>query len=247
MAFTTPTVLAIPPLAGLATYADAARPGLGVEETVRRLLRYAWMEKRLMEVGLFWLASTPEWEVKEALGLHLHRSAEHVAMLRKRIGEMRSPVPRMDISPDPAIDSLFDEMLAADSTSEKIAGLYGLLRPALLDAYRAHFDAAHPVADSPTRHLLRHILVDEEDAALWGAAAVQAVRAADAPRADAFAEHLRAWMAAAGGIHGEDARPERPPAARATECVRPRFLPRARRALCPALVLRQPAAAGFAQ
>ncbi len=217
-------VLAMPPLAGLATYGEAAHPGLGVEETVQRLLRYAWIEKRLMDVGLYWLASTPEWEVKEALGLHLHRSAEHVAALRRRIGEMRSPVPRMDVTPDPALDNLFTELLTATDTVEKIAGLYGLLRPALLAAYQAHYAAAHPVADSPTRHLLRHILVDAEDEAPWGAAALAAVHAADAPRTDAFIAHLRGWLEAAGGMHGTAARAAAPPT-RVSAPFAPDFFP----------------------
>lgn len=63
--------MSIPPLAGLATYERAAQPGYSVEKNVKLFLRYAWIEKRLMETGLYWLASTPEWEVKEALGLHL--------------------------------------------------------------------------------------------------------------------------------------------------------------------------------
>ena len=218
------SLLAIPPLAGLAAYVEAARPGLGVEESVQRLLRYAWIEKRIMEVGLFWLASTPEWEVKEALGLHVHRSAEHVAALRGRIGEMRSPVPRMDVSPDPTIDAFFAEMLTAADTVEKIAGLYGLLRPALLAAYRAHYAAAHPVADSPTRHILRHIIVDAEDEAVWGAAAFEAVCADNAGRADGFVEHLHGWLMAAGGIGGEAERAA-PPTTRVETPFVPDFFP----------------------
>ncbi len=51
--------MSIPPLAGLATYERAAQPGYSVEKNVKLFLRYAWIEKRLMETGLYWLASTP--------------------------------------------------------------------------------------------------------------------------------------------------------------------------------------------
>ena len=88
----------LPPLAGLAGYARAAAPGYSVAENVRLFLRYAWIEKRLMDVGLYWLASTPEWEMKEALGLHLSLDAAHVDQLRTRVSEMRNPAPRMDVS-----------------------------------------------------------------------------------------------------------------------------------------------------
>ena len=47
-------LLPVRPLAGLASDAGAAA-GLSVEETVALLLRYAWIEKRAMEVALHWL------------------------------------------------------------------------------------------------------------------------------------------------------------------------------------------------
>lgn len=207
---------AIPPLAGLATYERAARPGFGVEQNVARFLRYAWIEKRLMEVGLFWLASMPEWEVKEALGLHLSLDAEHAAQIRKRVGEMRNPLPRMDVSPDAALDRLFDELLTASDTLEKIVGLYDVVRPALLATYQAHYAEANPVIDHPTWRMLKHILLDQEEMAAWGAAAVDAVvdgREAET-RATAWRAHLHTFLHAAGGVSGELARPAQPPASR---------------------------------
>lgn len=60
-------MISLPALAGLTTYERAAEPGYSVEQNVELLLRYAWIEKRLMEIGLYWLASTPEWEMKEVV------------------------------------------------------------------------------------------------------------------------------------------------------------------------------------
>ena len=139
--------MSLPPLAGLASYQQAAHIGYDVDANVERFCRYIWFEKRLMDVALCWLAPTPEWEVKEALGLHAHLGATHVAAFRKRVHEMRSPAPRMDISPDEAIDRFFEELLTATDTFEKIVGVYGVLRPALFQAYRAHYAHSNPVAD----------------------------------------------------------------------------------------------------
>jgi len=200
---------AIPPLAGLATYAEAAALGYSVEENVTRLLRYAWIEKRLMEVGLYWLASTPEWEVKEALGLHLSLHADHAADIRARVAEMRNPLPRMDISPDPAIDQFFAELLTAETTLEKLVGLYGVLLPVLLQAYRTHCGRSNPVIDYPTRRLLKHVLLDEEEVGAWGAAAVTAVVSplADQSRANQWCAHLQSYLDNMGGIMGDQAKP----------------------------------------
>ena len=84
-------IVQVSPLAGLATYKAASVAGYSVEENVSRLLRYAWIEKRAMDVALDRLAPTPEWEIKEALGLHLHLDAEHVAALRARIRRNAQP------------------------------------------------------------------------------------------------------------------------------------------------------------
>ena len=217
----------IPPLAGLATYEEAARIGYSVEENVARFLRYAWIEKRAMEVGLYWLASTPEWEVKEALGLHLSLDAAHAADIRNRVGEMRNPVPRMDICPDPAIDQFFDELLTAQDTVEKIVGLYGVLKPALLAAYRAHFAKSNPVMDHPTRHMIKHILVDEEEMMVWGGVAVTAVTQTPTAQTKAaqWQSHLNAYLNNMGGIMGDQEKPVELPPSRAAEPFTPDYFP----------------------
>lgn len=220
-------VLYAPPLAGLATYASAAAIGYDVEANVTRLLRYAWFEKRMMDVALQWLAPTPEWELKEAFGLHLHLDTHHVDALRTRIGEMRSPAPRMDVSPDPAIDRIFDEVLTAVSSLEKVVALYDVLRPALLAAYQRHLAAINPIADHPTHYVLKHILLDETECTDWGKRAVDAATATPAARSavEAWRTHLSTFLAAAGGIMGDEPRPSIAPGARAEHLPAPDFFP----------------------
>lgn len=221
----------IPPLAGLASYERAAQVGYSVDENVQRFLRYAWIEKRALDVALYWLASTPEWEVKEALALHASLDAEHVQALRARVGEMRNPAPRMDISPDPALDAFFDELLTAQGTVEKIVALYGVLRPALIAAYREHYAHANPIIDYPTRHMLKHILVDEDEIGEWGTAAVVAAledtQASGTARAsvEKWTAHLRAYLQAAGGVMGTDVPPDRLPPSRVCAPFQPDYFP----------------------
>ena len=174
----------------MCSYAEAAQPGYTVEENVKRLVRYAWIQKRAMETGLYWLNPTPEWEVKEALSLHLYQDAEHARLIRARVSEMRNPPPRMDVSPDAALDRFFDELLASRDTLEKVAGLYGVLRPALLDAYRAHYDGSNPLVDFPTRRIVRFMIVEAEDAVRWGEQALAALTETDAERGRAEWAHV---------------------------------------------------------
>ena len=217
----------LPPLGGIAPYTQAAKVGYSVEANMAILLRYAWFEKRMMETALYWLAPTPEWEMKEALGLHLHLDARHVDAIRTRISEMRSPAPRMDVSPDPALDRLFDELLLAENSVEKLVGLYGVVRPALLAAYRQHQAALNPIADYPTHYLLKHILLDETESVDWGQNALNALLSNTEAQAAAtrWRSHTSRFLEAAGGVMGDQPQPEHLPLSRATAPFEPDFFP----------------------
>lgn len=199
-----------PELAGLASYAQAARVGPSVEENVARLLRYHWVERRVMTIAVSHLPGTPEWEVKCALALHQWQSAEHVDALRRRIGEMRSPLPPLDSPPDPALDAFLNEALHSSDTVELLTALYRVILPALADAYRRHVAAANPLADHPTVRHLRLALPECDEAIVWGARAVSALLAGNPAarrRAEEWEHHLRAFLAAARGVAGDDVLP----------------------------------------
>jgi hypothetical protein len=221
----------IPELAGIATYAEAARIGYSVDDTVRRLLRFHWVERRLMATIIAHIPAEPVWEVKCALALHQWQSAEHVDGLRARIAEMRNPVPRLEASPDKRLDTFLDELRCSANTGELLAGAYRVAYPALADAYRAHLAHANPLVDQPTHRILRVALQDLDDAMAWSARALDAVVAADpAARrgADEWASHLSAYLDAGGGIVGDkpaDAGHTLPPPRSATP-LRPDFHPR---------------------
>ena len=221
---------ALPELAGLATYREAARIGPSVEESVRCLLRYQWTERRLMTALLSHLTAEPIWEVKCAYALHQWQDGLHADAIRRRIGEMRHPVPALDSSPDPALDALLEEALRARDAVELLAGGYGVVRSALAEAYREHLAACNPLVDQPTARLLRAALQDHEAALTWSATALAALERHEAratARAEAWRAHLRAYLAAAGGMAGPAAAPRQPlPASRAREPFTPDFRPR---------------------
>jgi hypothetical protein len=215
----------LPVLAGICSYEEAAHLGMDVDETVTRLVRYAWMNRRLMDYGLYWINPTPEWEVKEALSLHTYLCTEHAALMRKRVSEMRNPPPRMDIAPDAALERFLDEILAAQTTLEKLVAVYGVLRPALLRAYREHYEAAHKLVDYPTRRLLRLVIEEEAETARWGMDAINALGIT--AESGAWADHLIAYLDAAGGIAGTQPIPNKPlPPSRLSAPFVPDFYPR---------------------
>ena len=220
--------IGIPELAGLASYAGAARVGYGVEETVRRLLRYQWLERTVMRALVAHLPATPEWEVKGGIALTQWQCAEHVEALRQRIGEMRHPVPALDQAPDDALGRFTDELLRAADSVELLTGVYGVVVPALMAEYRHYLSYANPLVDQPTRRVLRFALVELEEMNDWGVRALAGLLACTGvgPLVRAvWEDHLNAFLAAAGGVAGPA--PEHPG---------PTPTPRARRPFVPDLV-----------
>ena len=222
--------LGIPELAGVSTYAGAARVGFSVDENVRRLVRFHWIERRLMLLSVSHLPATPEWEVKCALALHQWLAVGHANALRTRVTEMRNPAPRMDVAPDPALDAFLEELLRARDTVELLAGVYGVAHPALAAAYRAHIDGTNPLVDYPTVRVLRQALSDEDDIIAWGARALDACTrdAGSRSRAEAWMAHLRAFLAGARGLAGDETTRPAPslPEPRAREPFVPDMHPR---------------------
>jgi hypothetical protein len=196
----------IPELAGIATYADAARIGFSVDENVQRLLRYHWAARGLMAMLIARIPAEPVWEVKCALALHQWLLAEQIERIRLRIAEMRSPVPRLDESPDAALDAFLEEMRGSSTTAEVLAGMYRVGVGRLADAYDDHGARTNPLVDHPTRRLLLGAAAELREAIDWAERAEAALGGYDPQAVDAarsWTDHLRAFVDAAGGIGGE--------------------------------------------
>jgi len=193
----------LPVLAGVASMEEAMRPGLAVEECVRRLKRYHYAFKRLHQVFIARITAEPIYELKMGFSLHAHLCAEHVSELRKRVGEMREPPLGLEAVPDPALEILFDEILSAPSTEELLVGLYEVALPALVAGLEKHRQDTNPLADHPTLRLCRFALLELQDMCQFGAACI--ANLVDGPRRQAMAPWLallRECLAAAGGIDG---------------------------------------------
>src|SRR5882672_12327351 len=108
----------LPSLAGVASLERAMKPGLSVEECVRRLKRYHYAFKRLNQILTARITAEPLYELKMAFSLHAHLCAEHVTALRKRVGEMREPPLGLEAVPNANLEIFFDEILAAPTTEE---------------------------------------------------------------------------------------------------------------------------------
>jgi hypothetical protein len=192
-----------PSLAGIATMADAMKPGLSVEECVTRLKRYHYAFKRLQEIFTARITAEPLYELKMAFSLHGHLCAEHVSALRKRVGEMREPPLGLDAVPDPNLKFFFDEILSSPTTEELLAGIYAKALPQLKLSLERHIRDTNPLADHPSVRVCRFALLELEDMLRFGGEALSALRKEHKPQMVAgWLSLLDLALEAAGGLDG---------------------------------------------
>ena len=192
----------LPPLAGLATFEQAQKPGLSVEECVRRLKRHHYAFRRLHEIFIARLTAEPIYELKMAFSLHAHYCAEHVAALRQRVGEMREPPLGLDVVPDPALEIFFDELLCAPTTLELLVGIYAHALPALRDALVRHRAETNPLVDQPSMRMCRFALIEVEEMVEYGCKAIAAMGGGNIEHRSEWRALLDDLLSAAGGLGG---------------------------------------------
>src|SRR5687768_8426949 len=193
----------LPSLAGICPMQDAMKPGLSVEECVRRLKRYHFALKRLHQIFTARITSEPIYELKMAFSLHAHLCAEHTSALRARVGEMREPPLGLEAIPHPALEIFFDEILSAPTTGELLLGLYETALPALEAALERHLTDTNKLVDQPSVRLCRFALLEIDDMITYGAQAIgKLVDNQTRQNASAWLALLDDCLAAAGELHG---------------------------------------------
>lgn len=212
----------LPPLAGVTSVGAAQNAAWSVDESVARLKRIHYALKRLHEVFNARITAEQVYELKTAFSYHAYLCAEHVAALRKRVGEMREPPLGLEVVPHEALRLYFDEILAAPTTEELLVGLYEKAVPAVVEACRAFQADANPLADAPSIRVLRFALLELGDMRQFGEKAIKSL--VDAPTRDAmqlWLATLDACRAAAAGLDGTNSTNDVPPAPAPQHSARP--------------------------
>jgi hypothetical protein len=207
------TYRGLPPLAGIASVAAAAEPGLGVEACVARLKRFHYCLVRLHEILTARITAEPIYELKTAFSHHAYLCAEHVKALRDRVAEMREPPLGLEAVPHEGLQVAFDEILSAPTTEHLLLGIYTQAIPALDEAMNAYRQATNPLADAPSVRVLRFAQLELADMIAFGDKAIGCLVDANFKGDDGFLDRLRACFAAAGGIAGDKEQANAPPRA----------------------------------
>src|SRR5437773_864204 len=109
-----------------------------VEENARRLFRFFYFERRLMQALGAWTLSIPEFEVKLETGRHIFYHGDAARLLRERLNEQEMRLRDIDQFRDQEIDRVIEEMLSANSACELLVGMHQVIGRALATAYEHH-------------------------------------------------------------------------------------------------------------
>lgn len=183
-----------------------------VAENARRLLRFFYFERRLMQALGAWTLSIPELETKIETGRHIFFHADAARALRERLTEQEMRPRDVDAFRDAEIDRYIEEVLSARSAPELLVGVHQVTGSALATAYRHHLDDTDPVTDAPTLRCLRRILLDYEPMLAWADDALGAYvdGGVSEPELAAWRWHLQRLLGSLGGVTGADPRNPEP-------------------------------------
>ena len=200
---------------------DVTRVGLSVRLAVDRLLRFAYVEQRLMFLAAAHLGPVPERDLKLLLGRLQYDAGERCRGLRERLHQMRTPKSRIEKKPDEQLEILMDEAFRSESSREIAETIWWLHRE-LHATYEDYLRTTNPLADAPTCDVIEAGLprlssaIDCLDHYLNHLGA-------DA-RSRGSGRRLEKFLLSAGGLDGTGTKPEIKP--ERERSVRPFRMPR---------------------
>jgi uncharacterized ferritin-like protein (DUF455 family) len=165
----------------------------GVEATAARLADIHGALLCGMHALAAWIAAVPELETKIAWSYHLYDLAVGADAVSRRIHALIAERPEVPTPHNEALWPFFHAICELETTEAKIAGLYGVLFPALLQSCREQMAETNPVADEPTIRVLYPIAEALESMIIW---------ASNQRADDATVRRLQLDLTEAGGLHG---------------------------------------------
>jgi uncharacterized ferritin-like protein (DUF455 family) len=148
-----------------------------------------------------WAYTIVDPEIKIGFGRQMFQDAVHADLLGKRIPELKGRSAHFhSIPPSDGVIRILETVWKTQGDLARMAALYRVLKPALIEAYAEHMRMSEIPADEPTAYILRHIADEERDHCAW-AGKIIARLPAD-PRTDVWERELKASLADAGGLTG---------------------------------------------
>jgi hypothetical protein len=183
-----------------------------VEAMARRVRNFRYAEEWAMMTMGGWIATIPEVPVKTGLGKIIWETAQAADALGKRLPELRAGR-NLNVASEAANQGFADFIQAVaapgepEETIEKLAGMFAVLKPHLLEAYEDNVLHTDPITDAPTIELLEDIARKTRRHIAWGKEVLDRLCDTDArrERARKHEASLSELLRSCGGVTGERA------------------------------------------
>jgi uncharacterized ferritin-like protein (DUF455 family) len=179
------------------------QPQRGVDATAQLLQRLYLTERETMRALGGWHISIGNWELKMLTPRHWWHDSLHADALRQRVLELRYPRRDVDSRHDPQLLAFLAELTKAQTDAEFALGIYQVIKPALVAAYRAYCASGDQLADAPSFQQIAHILIDEQADLDVAAAVLAALPGEQIAAAQPWVDYLQSFLSAIGGILGD--------------------------------------------
>lgn len=137
---------------------------LDMQDNARRLGHQRWLHLQLFELLGAWAADatlTPEAHLRPVFAAHCHHHAWHAELIAARLPEIDELATQaLTVPADAALQQLVAQARAATTTADRVAAVYGEIRPRLLAEVTAHLQAIDPRTDGPTARVLTLVARD---------------------------------------------------------------------------------------
>ncbi|MEM7408768.1 MAG: hypothetical protein AAF430_00860 [Myxococcota bacterium] len=181
-----------------------------VEATARRVRNFRYAEEWMMMIMGGWVATIPEVPVKTGLGKVIWETAKAADEFGKRLPELRCGRKALSQSEagNDGFASFIQEVSAPerpDQTIEKLAGVFDVLKPHLVELYERHMRETDPISDAPTIDILEDIVRKTRRHIAWGHEVLERLCETEATqqRRRERAQHMRNALIACGGATGD--------------------------------------------
>jgi hypothetical protein len=181
-----------------------------VQSNIDRLKRYQTLETHITRLLGGWLPGIARWEVKQQVAYHLWENMESSRDLRTRLWELRITNP--DRGVDPQVIAAVEQLAQAQHDHELIAGIYLVLKPALLEAYQKYVATTFDIYDYPSVMALKPIISRTQEQIAWGKRAVDEMADSGEKRRQVqrWVQYAQDTLAAIGGVNGDGERADLP-------------------------------------